>query len=159
MLEFSPLEIGIHILNVLILYFVLRKVLYKPVLNYMNKRESIFANKIDGLDEREKGLIQQKELYDHLMAEADNEAAAIITRSSEMAKDNAREILDYAKEHARDLVIRAKKEIEAEKLLTQADLKAEITDMAVMLAEKVLEREISLDDNKKIVGEFFERVG
>ncbi len=159
MLELSPLEIGIHILNVIVLFIVLRLILYKPVLKYMKKRENTFANKIDELDNREKELIRQKEQYDNMMAEADNQAAAIITKSNETAREHAKEIIDNAKEHSRDMVLRAKKEIEAEKVQTRADLKVEITDMAVKIAEKVLEREVSVDDNRKIIDEFFERVG
>ena len=159
MLELSPLEIGIHILNVIVLFIVLRLILYKPVLKYMKKRENTFANKIDELDNREKELIRQKEQYDNMMAKADNQAAAIITKSNETAREHAKEIIDNAKEHSRDMVLRAKKEIEAEKVQTRADLKVEITDMAVKIAEKVLEREVSVDDNRKIIDEFFERVG
>ena len=159
MLELSPLEIGIHILNVIVLFIVLRLILYKPVLKYMKKRENTFANKIDELDNREKELIRQKEQYDNMMAEADNQAAAIITKSNETAREHAKEIIDNAKEHSRDMVLRAKKEIEAEKVQTRADLKVEITDMAVKIAEKVLEREVSVEDNRKIIDEFFERVG
>jgi F-type H+-transporting ATPase subunit b len=159
MLEFDIVEIGIHILNVLILFFILRKVLYKPITNYMKKREESFAKKIDDLDAREKEVIQQKELYERLMAESDAKAAEIINRSSEMANENANEIINYAKEHAKDLVVRARNEIEVQKLQTQSDLRVEITNMAVSLAEKVLEREISAEDNRKVIGEFFERVG
>ncbi len=151
--------IGIYILNVIILYVALRLLLYKPVLKFMKKRENMFANKVDELDEREKGLIQQKELYDHMMAEADGKAAAIITKSNETAREHAKEIMDNAKEYSRDLVMKAKREIEAEKMQTRTELKAEITDMAVNIAEKVLEREVSVDDNRKIIDEFFERVG
>lgn len=158
-MDISPLEIGIHVLNVIILFVVLRLLLYKPVLKYMKKRENTFANKVDELDTREKELIREKEEYDKIMADADSKAAAVITKSNEVARDHAREVLDNAKEHARDLVLRAKKEIEAEKIQTRAELKAEITGMAVQIAEKVLEREVSLEDNRKIIDEFFERVG
>lgn len=151
--------IGIYILNVLILFVALRLLLYKPVLKFMKKRENLFANKADELDEREKGLIRQKEQYDSMMAEADSKSAAIITKSNEMAREHAKEIMDNAKEYSRDLVMKAKREIESEKIQTRSELKAEITDMAVNIAEKVLEREVSADDNRKIIDEFFERVG
>ena len=159
MLEFNFLEIGIHVLNVLIMFVILRLLLYKPVMKFIKKRENQFADKVDELDEREKELDAQKATYEKMMEEASNEAAAIITKSDEMARDHAREILDNAKEHARDLVLRAKKEIEAEKVQARLDMKAEIADMAIQIAEKVLEREVSLDDNRKIIDAFFERVG
>ena len=159
MLELDPLNIGLHVLNVLILFVVLRFLIYKPVLKFMKGRENSFANKVDELDDREKELIQQKESYEQMMANAHNEAAAIITRSNEMARDHAREIVDNAKDHARGLVLRAKREIEAEKVQVRQDMRTEIAEMSIQIAEKVLAREISLDDNRKIIDEFFERVG
>ena len=159
MLELDPWQIGLHILNVLVLFVVLRLLVYKPILKFMKNREYTFANKVDELDDREKQLIQQKEEYEQMMANAHNEAAVIITRSNEMARDHAREIVDNAKEHARGLVLRAKREIEAEKVQVRQDMRTEIAEMSIQIAEKVLAREISLDDNRKIIDEFFERVG
>ena len=158
-IEINWVEVGIHVLNVIILYVVLRLLLYKPVMKFIKKREHTFADKVDELDEREKELDRRKAEYERKMREASDEAATIITNSNEMARDHAREILDNAKEHARDLVIRAKKEIEAEKVQARLDMKTEIADMAVQIAAKVLEREVSLEDNRKIIDEFFERVG
>lgn len=159
MLEISILDIGIHVFNVVILFVVLKLLLYKPVLKFIKKRENQFADKVDELDAQEKELIQKRKEYETIMAEANNEAAEIITKSNEMARDHAREILDNAKEHARDIVIRGKKEIEGEKVQARLDMKTDIADMAVQIAEKVLEREVSLDDNRKIIDAFFERVG
>ena len=158
-LELDLLKIGIYVLNVIILFVILRLLIYKPVLKFIKKRENGFADKVDELDMREKELDRRKVEYQQMMDEASNEAASIITKSNEMARDHAREILDNAKEHARDLTLRAKKEIDAEKVQARLDMKTEIADMAVQIAEKVLEREVSLDDNRKIIDDFFERVG
>ncbi|MGI5848725.1 MAG: ATP synthase F0 subunit B [Christensenellales bacterium] len=100
MLELSVLEIGVHVLNVIILFIVLKLLVYKPILKFMKKRENTFADKVDELDAKDKELIRQKEQYAQMMAEADNEAAAIIKKSNEMARDHAKEILDKAKENA-----------------------------------------------------------
>ena len=159
MLEIDPWQIVIHIINVAIMFVVLRLLVYKPILKFIKKREHTFADKVDELDARETQLIQQKEQYELMMAEAHNEAAAIITKSNGMARDHAREILDNAKDHAHELVMRAKREIEVEKVQARQDMRTEIAEMGIQIAEKVLQREISLDDNRKIIDEFFERVG
>lgn len=159
MLEIDPLYIGLHIFNAVILFFVLKFLLYKPILKFMKKREKAFANRTDSLDSREKELLQQKQLYDQMMSDAQSQAAAIITRSNEMAREHARELIDDAKEQSREMALRARKEIAIEKEQTQLEMKSEIVDMAVQIAEKVLKREVSKEDNKKIIDEFFERVG
>ena len=61
MLEIDPVNIAIHVLNVIILFILLRLLIYKPVLKFMKNRENEFANKVDELEEREKQLMRQKE--------------------------------------------------------------------------------------------------
>ncbi len=158
-LGISWLDIGLHVLNVVVLFFVLKILLYKPILKFMKNREKSFSDKTDMLDTREKELIQQKQEYDQKMSDAQTQAAAILTRSNEMARDHAKEIIDDAKEQSREMVVRARKEIAIEKEQTQLDMKSEIVDMAVQIAEKVLKREVSKEDNQKIIDDFFERVG
>jgi len=152
-------SIALHVLNVVVLFFVLKFLLYKPILKFMKKREKSFSDKTEMLDTREKELIQQKQQYDQMMSDAQTQAASIITKSNEMARDHAKEIIDDAKEQSREMVIRARKEIAIEKEQTQLDMKSEIVDMAVQIAEKVLKREVSKEDNQKIIDDFFERVG
>ena len=159
MLDINWLYIGLHIFNAVVLFFLLKILLYKPILKFMKMREKSFSDKVDTLDTREKELIQQKEQYDSMMSGAQTQAAAIITKSNEMARDHAKELIDEAKEQSREMVLRARKEITIEKEQTQLEMKSEIVDMAVQIAEKVLKREVSKEDNQKIIDEFFERVG
>lgn len=159
MLDINWLYIGLHIFNAVVLFILLKILLYKPILKFMKKREKSFSDKVDTLDTREKELIQQKEQYDSMMSGAQTQAAAIITKSNEMARDHAKELIDEAKEQSREMVLRARKEITIEKEQTQLEMKSEIVDMAVQIAEKVLKREVSKEDNQKIIDEFFERVG
>jgi F-type H+-transporting ATPase subunit b len=158
-MQISLLNVGLHILNAIILFVVLKLLLYKPILKFMKKREKSFSDKTDMLDTREKELVQQKQQYDAMMSGAQIQAAQIITNGKTLAQDNAKQILDEAKEQSRDMVLRARKEIAIEKEQTQLEMKSEIVDMAVQIAEKVLKREVSAEDNKKIIDDFFERVG
>lgn len=152
-------KVGLHILNVLIMFVVLRVLIYKPVLKYIKKREHAFSDKADELDTREETLIQQKEQYEQMMAKAQDEAAALIAKSSELSKEHAREVLDNAKERAKDMVIQARKEIDAEKEQALLDMRSDIAELSVQIAKKVIEREITVEDNRKIIDEFFEKVG
>lgn len=157
--EIDFFRIGLHILNVLVMFVVLRLLIYKPVLKFMKKREHAFSDKIDELDTREKELIQQQEQYEQMMADAQSETAVLIAKSNEMAKEHSNEILNNAKEQAKDMIVRAKKEIDAEKAQARLDIRADITEMGVKIAQKVLEREISTEDSRKIIDAFFERMG
>jgi F-type H+-transporting ATPase subunit b len=158
-MDINFVRIGIYIANVIILYFLLRWLLYKPVTKFLKKREDTFANRVKAVEDREKEVAAVKAEYDRLMDEAHDKAAAIINKSNEMAKEHSREVIENAKERARDLLERARREIEQEKRLAKQEMKIEIAEMAVSIAEKVLQREISLEDNQKIIDDFFDKVG
>jgi len=158
-MELDFIEIGIHIVNVIILFFLLRWLLFKPVSKFLKKREDGFETRVKTVEDREKEIAAIKAEYDRLMEEAQDQAASIINKSNEMAKAHSRELIDNTKERAKDLLDRSRREIEQEKRLAKQELKTEIAEMAVSIAEKVLQREVSLEDNKKIIDDFFDKVG
>jgi len=158
-MEINYIDILLHAANVVILFFFLRWLLYKPVNKFLKAREEKFEKRIKNIEEKEALASQHKEEYDELLEKAHAEAAEIIKRSNNLAKDHSKEIMDKADAQAREIAMRAKKDIESEKNLARENMKQEITDMAVQIAGKVLEREVSLDDNKKIIDDFFTKVG
>ena len=158
-MELSFVSIGIHVINVVILYFILRWLLYKPVTKFLKKREDTFVDRVKSVEGREKEVAAIKEEYARLMDEAHDKAAAIINKSNEMAKEHSKELIEEAKERCADLLDRSRREIEHEKKMAKQEMKVEIIDMSITIAEKVLQREVSLDDNQKIINDFFDKVG
>ena len=158
-MEINYIDVLLHMANVVILFFFLRWLLYKPVNKFLKAREEKIEKRISDAEAKEADAEKSKNDYEDLLEKAHNEAAEIIRRSSSLAKDHSKEILDKAEELAREIALRAKKDIESEKVLARESMKQEITDMAVQIAGKVLEREGSLEDNKKIIDDFFTKVG
>ena len=152
-------DIILHAVNILILFVALRMLLYKPIHRFLQSREERFEGRLSEIEKKEAEALQRKEEYDALLSKAHAEAAEIIKHSSELAKDHAKDVVTKADEQSRDMIARAKKDIENKKLQEKENLKLEITNMAVQIASKVLEREVSLEDNKKIIDDFFTKVG
>jgi len=152
-------DIILHAVNILILFVALRVLLYKPIDKFLKARETRFEGRIADIEKKEAEALKRKEEYDTLLNKAHAEAADIIKHSSELAKDHAKDVVSKAEDTSRDMISRAKKDIENKKLQEKENLKLEITNMAVQIASKVLEREVSVDDNKKIIDDFFTKVG
>lgn len=157
-LGLNYVNVILHAVNVLILFVALRFVLYKPVNKFLKAREERFEKRITEIESKEKEVAEHKQEYDVLLEKAHNEAAEIVKRSSDLAKDHAKEIVGKAEEQSHEMIVRANKDIVNKKSLEKENMKQEITDMAVQIAGKVLEREISLKDNQKIIDDFFEKV-
>ena len=152
-------DIILHAVNILILFVALRLLLYKPINRFLKSREERFEGRISDIEKKEVEAAERKQEYDALLNKAHSEAAEIIKHSTELAKDHAKDVVTKAEEQSREMIARAKKDIENKKLQEKENLKLEITNMAVQIASKVLEREVSMEDNKKIIDDFFTKVG
>lgn len=93
------------------------------------------------------------------MANAKEESAEIIKAASQKAVKRSDEIIQNAKAEAANIANKANEEIELEKKRARSQLKNEISDIAVQLAEKVVEKEISQDDHERLINEFIENAG
>jgi len=148
-----------HVVNVVILFFFLRWLLYKPVVNFLKKREEKFALQANDLEVKEKALEEEKNKYDELMKNSKEEAANILKSSTEAANLRAAEIIENAQKEAQFMIQKTEHDIDEKSKQAMIDLKADIAEMACDLASKILKREINEEDNKAIIDDFFKRVG
>ena len=75
------------------------------------------------------------------------------------ATKQSEDILREANEQAIALKAKAEKDIAQEKRKAVNEIKDEIGDMAIEIAGKVIERELSAKDHEKLIDEFIEKVG
>ncbi len=158
-MEINFIDILLHIANVIILYFFLRWLLYKPVNKFLKAREERFEERILSIESKEELAEKARVEYETMLKQAHSESAAIIKRSTDLAKEHSKEILDKADLQAKENLQKVQEDIESEKARAKEKMKQEITDMAIQIAKKVLEREVSLSDNQKIIDDFFTKVG
>lgn len=150
-------SLAIYLGTVVILFFILRWLLYKPVTKFLEKRQQGYADKVMELEQREADTKVLREKYENLLNDAQSQAADIINKGNEMAQERSKTIVEEAKEQARTLTLRTHEDIETEKRIAKQEMREEIVEMAVQIAGRVLEREVNENDNKKIIDEFFEK--
>jgi len=157
-MDLSIVEILLHIVNIVILFFFLRWLLYKPVTKFLNNRTDSIQKQIDEAAKMQTDAEQLKAQYDEMMANAHDLAAQIINQGRTIADDQAKQIVSDAEDQAKDIRERTQKSINQQKKQAIIDMRQEVTRIAVQIAEKVLEREVSYEDNKEIIDKFFEKV-
>lgn len=154
----NPGDMLFHIVNLVILVFFLRWLLYKPVVNFLKKREEKFSVMANDLDNREKNVEEQKDKYDALLKGSKEEAANLMKASADTAKTRANDIIMSAQEEAQNLLLKTQKDIDERKAQAVVELKGDIAEMACELASRILKREINEEDNKQIIEDFFKNV-
>lgn len=152
-------QILISLCNLLIMFLILKKFLFKPVQNMLAKRRAqVDAIYGDAVSDRN-AAGEMKQLYEQRMAGARDEADEIVRNATQNAQRKGDAMLQEATAQAAHLKQKAQDEIELERRQMLSDVRSEISDMAVSIASKVVEREINAADHASLVDEFIRNVG
>lgn len=145
--------------NLIILYLFLKKLLWVPVKNMIDQRQA----EIDGLyGDAETAKIEageMKEQYELKLRDASVEAAGIVKDATDRATRKGDEIVAQAQEEAAALKRKADRDIEMERARAMNELKDQISDAAVQIAGKIVEREVKAEDHDKLIQNFIDKVG
>jgi F-type H+-transporting ATPase subunit b len=147
----DPVLLGAQIINFLIIFFLLKKFLYKPVLDMLKKRQDKIQEGINQADQAQKTLAKTLEEEKKILAKAHTEAKAIVENAKEKSLETSRVIEESAKKQAEKIVAQAKIEIEQEAKNTEGKLTQKITLIASDLLTKALEGVINEKDQKQII--------
>lgn len=145
--------------TLLVLYFALRKLLYKPVNEYMTKRsEGIQAN-IAEANKLKEEAIKLREDYELRIEFAKDEGREIVESSRKRGEELERSIVEEARKEAQEIMERARIEIDREKLAALESAQKDVGQLALLAANKILEQEISIDNQDQIVNQVIDKVG
>lgn len=145
--------------NTLILYLLFKKFLFKPVKAMMDKRQSEVAGAFIEADEAKLKAKQLEAEYVLKISEAKGEAAQIVRDASKRGENRYEEIVTQAKTEADRLKNKAASDIEQEKKKAVNEIKDEISDIAMMIASKVIEKDINKNDHQRLINDFIDNVG
>ncbi|MFT5170749.1 MAG: F-type H+-transporting ATPase subunit b [Candidatus Marinamargulisbacteria bacterium] len=158
MISINIYEILMQAVNFIVLIFLLNKFMYKPLLGYLEKRETAIENDLtEAKESREQAEAQLKEQRD-LMQGARLEAKEIRQKAEEAMASDRNAAIAKTKEESERLVDNAKKEISLDFSRSKKELLATIGSLSVGLSEKILGRNLKAEDQEKIVSEYVEKI-
>ena len=152
-------QVVAQLLNTLILFLILKKILFVKVKEFIDARQmevdKMYADADTAMAEAER----LKNVYSESVAGARDEAQRIVTDARRSAQDQADAILAEARAEAAVLREKAEADIVSEKKKAVNEIKDEISDIAILIAEKVVEKAITPADHEKLIAQFIDRVG
>ncbi len=149
----------ISLANRVIIYLILKKFLFKPVQKVMNERQARVDKVYSDADESLSCANEMKREYEQRLASARQEADEMIRNAAETAHRKGEQIVAEANSQASHARQKAEMEIALQKKQMLQDVRSEISGLAVDIASKVVEREISQKDYDGFVNEFIQNVG
>jgi F-type H+-transporting ATPase subunit b len=145
------IQLVIQLINTCILCFVLAKLLYKPVLNYLNARKQRISNQLDDAAKALSEANTLKEQYELKLTYIENERAEILENARTSANKNSQQILSQAKQEAETIKKRAMLDIEREQEKVKDDVKKQIIQVSSAISEKFIAAKMTDDEQEKLI--------
>ena len=131
------------LITFLVLLFILRKFAWNPILGAVSERENGIKEALASADKARQEMENLQADNQKILKEARAEREAMLKEARELKNKMIDDAKVEAKEEANKLVAQAQAAIETEKKAAIADLKAQVADLSISIAEKVLGEELS----------------
>lgn len=138
-------------INVLILVAILALLLYKPVRKFMDKRSAGIAQNIEDAKETKKQAEILKLEYEEKLRDIEKERDQILMNANTKASQRSEEIIMEAREEAEQIHKHAMEEIEEERAAMQSDIKRQLIDLSLSIAERFVAVSIDQETQGKYV--------
>lgn len=146
-------------INFLIFYLIMKKFFFEKILAVINARKAEVENSFKKARDEDARAELLKSKYEEDVKKFNNEGMMLVESYKEKADRVYTEIVEESNKEAANIKEKAVKEIERERAIANKEMKQEIIELSMELAEKTLEREIDSKLHKELIDEFIAKVG
>lgn len=147
------------IINILILYFIVRKFLFKPVQKILDARQAEIDGQYADAEETQTAAEELKKQYETSMNNIAEEKESILSEAREKAGREYEKILDEARAQADKIVEDAKKDADAEQLRRRQQAQEEIADLVMAATAKIVASKQSEEADRELYNQFIAKTG
>ncbi len=147
-------KLGFQVINFLILLYLLNRFLFKPVLARLDERNAKIGKGLEDAEAAARDRELARAEREAAVSEARKEATDLLANANKIATDTRDEILAKAREGAEKVSQRAQEEITAEKDKAMAELRAQVADLALEAAAKLVRSDMNATTQRRLVEEF-----
>ena len=148
-----------QICNLLLQMFLFKKFLFEPVKKIIAQRQNEVGELYTAAEEAKTAAEHDKAEYSEKLLTANEEASRIVRTATERPGKQGDEIVQEAQKQAQALLKKADDDIARERVKAMNEIKNDISQMALDIAEKVVEKEIRPEDHKALIEDFIAAVG
>lgn len=130
------------LLAFLIVFFILKKFAWKPILNSLKERENSIADSLSTAERVRAEMAQLKSENEALLAKAREERGQILKEARDTKDKIINEAKDQAKVEANKIITDAQAAIQQQKMAALTDVKNQVGQLVIEVSEKILRREL-----------------
>ncbi|MFQ7472719.1 MAG: F0F1 ATP synthase subunit B [Anaerovoracaceae bacterium] len=144
-------------ITVIVLFLVLKKFFFEKIRNFTENRSNSIQDAFDSAEAVNRRADEKMQNYNKRIANVEAEGRELIKEAKIKADAQAREIIEDANKQASEILSKAEKNIEREKAKAMEEVRQEIAALAILAAEKIVEKEIQNVGQDEIIDEVINR--
>ncbi|MEH7107584.1 F0F1 ATP synthase subunit B [Bacillus sp. JJ1764] len=152
-------DIFFQLIVFILLLALLKKFAWGPLMGIMKTREDHIASEINAAEESRKEAKKLLEEQRSLLKEARNEAQTLIENARKQGEIQGDEVIAAARTEAERVKDAAKLEIEQQKERAVAAIREQVASLSVLIASKVIEKELTQADQDQLINEYIKEAG
>lgn len=149
-------QVIIQIIAFLIMLWVLKKFGWKPLLSILHERQQKIQSEFDAIAAQKEDIQKLADNYQAKLGGIEAEARHQIQEAIMQGRKIALEIQSGAQANARDVIAKARTEMEKEVEKARNQLKNDVVKISVAIAEKIIKEKLNESEHKKLTTEFIE---
>lgn len=159
MLNISAANLIFTVVNLLVLYIAMKKLLFKPVFAIIAARQEAADSQFAEAAQKQAEADELKAKYAGSLESIEEEKKQTLKKAKEDAVKEYQKIVDGAKEEARQIQTDAAAQAEAQKVQILKKAEKEIADMVVSAATKIVGENSGVEINASLYNEFLDKAG
>jgi F-type H+-transporting ATPase subunit b len=156
---FNGGDIIFQLIMFIILLAALKKVAWGPLMGIMKQREDHISGQIDAAEKSRSEANNILEEQRALLKEARQEAQNLIENAKKQGEIQREEIILAARSESERVKEAAKHEIEQQKEQAVTAIREQVASLSVLIASKVIEKELTAADQEKLINEYIQEAG
>lgn len=143
-----------QILNFIILFILLRVLLYKPILKMLDARKQKIQESLEYAERVKQDAAAQQKEFERKLEELRRETHAAAAAAAQVGEKEREAILAQAREDARKLIAQAREQIEFERKQMLSELREEVVHLSLLAAQKVVSQALDEKAHRQLVSDF-----
>lgn len=146
------------IITFLLLFYVLAKFAWKPLLSMLEQRENLIKDSLENAEKAREELDKLNVESEAIISKARSEAQSILSEGKAAADKIKEDTITKAKDEASKIREDAQHQIQVEKDKAISDIRKEVVDISISVAEKLINKNISEQDNNTLIEESLKKI-
>ena len=154
-MDFHPQDVIISLINIVILFVLLRLILWKHVIRFLGERANRVRSEMDDAEKSRQTAEALQTEYNEKINDLEARGRELIRESQQKANVESDRILKETQDKAKEIISDAEARIAEEKEQALEEAHLEVTQLATEMAARILDREVSAEDTAHVVDTFF----